>query len=349
MGRDVALEVLRSYLIEEELSSAARFLAEAHALARARHPNIVTVFEVGGDGEVPYFVMELIEGQTLASLIPSGPSLPLERAVAILADLAPAIDSLHQHGIVHRDIKPQNVMLDPAGRAILMDLGISRILDASLATLTGPQIGTSPYMSQEQVRGEHVGPASDIYALGILAYHLLAGRPPFLGDSVFVMHAHVYDAPPPLEELRPRLPESVYAAIAAAIAKEPEDRPATARDFLSRLTAAQPTIIVPHHAPPSAPAPPEPQPARQAAPDPGPPPAASPLPVGAGMYFVNVDKPLKQALVHADACMWYRTEKREQDGGWYGPFASRDAALDFAQTIKEIDRVGNARRCCERL
>lgn len=157
--------------------------------------------------------------------------------IGILSAVASAVDYLHAAGLVHRDIKPLNVMMEPSGRVVLMDFGIARHVAAARRTATGMTFGTPAYMSPEQVRGEPVGPAADIYALGLLTYELLGGRPPFDGASAYVMHAHAYDPPPPLDHARPGLPEGVYAAIEAALAKEQRQRPASAGRFVDLLTS----------------------------------------------------------------------------------------------------------------
>ncbi len=212
-----------------------RFAAEADALKRLRHPNIVTVFDIGGDERWPFFTMELIDGPTLAELVASGQGLPADVVLSLMKGLCSAIDHLHRHRLVHRDIKAANVMLGYGGRVVLMDLGIARLLDRKGHTRDGASLGTPEAMSPEQVRGEPVGPAADIYSTGILAYQLLAGEPPFSGDTGAVLHAHAYGRPPPLQIIRPDLPPAIYDAVERALAKDPAGRPATATDFAIEL------------------------------------------------------------------------------------------------------------------
>ncbi len=242
LDREVALKALPMRLAGDA-SLRARFMAEARALASLRHPNIIAFFDIGEEAGQPYFTMELIDGPTLARLISAGQGLPLGEVIAILGGLCSAIDYLHGAGLVHRDIKAANVMRDPGGRTVLMDFGIVRMLDQTQNTRTGSSLGTPETMAPEQVRGQHVGPAADIYALGVVTYQLLAGRPPFVGDTGYVMHAHAYEPPPPLRMLRPGLPEPVYNAIDSALAKTPENRPASAAQFLSALTGAVPLAV----------------------------------------------------------------------------------------------------------
>jgi hypothetical protein len=244
LRREVAVKALMPHLARVS-DLRRRFLAEAQALARLQHPNIVPVFDVGEAEDRPFFAMALVDGQTVAATLAASKHLPLSQVVDLLQSLASALDELHSHGLVHRDVKPQNVMIDRSGRVVLMDLGIARSLDSTSVTQTGSSLGTPQYMAPEQARGQRVGPAADIYALGILSYHLLADRPPFLGDTPSVLHAQAYDQPPPLRELRPDLPESVYRAIDAALSKDPEQRPASAGQFVEMLRDTEPTSVLP--------------------------------------------------------------------------------------------------------
>ncbi|HLZ70933.1 MAG TPA: serine/threonine-protein kinase [Dehalococcoidia bacterium] len=233
LEREVAIKVLLPHLAEDpEIRQ--RFVAEARGIARLRHPNIATIYDVGEADGLPFFTMELIEGPTLARLLLGGP-LPPAQVVALIRSLASAIDYLHRAGLVHRDIKPANIMLEAGGRVVLMDFGIARAIDQTTHTRTGTSLGTPEYMSPEQVRGERVGPASDIYALGVLTYNLLAGKPPFSGDTAYLLFAHAYEPPPPLREQRPNLPEAIYAAVGQALAKDPLQRLATAAAFAAAL------------------------------------------------------------------------------------------------------------------
>jgi serine/threonine-protein kinase len=205
LGREVALKALLPHLARQP-EVRRRFLAEARSLAALRHPNIVGFLDVGEAGGLPFFTMELVEGPTLAQLIGRSGPQPPDAVAAMLLDLASAVDYIHAAGLIHRDIKAANVMLDGAGRTLLMDFGVVRALDNTQFTQTGAALGTPETMAPEQVRGLHTGPATDIYALGILAYQLLAGRPPFVGDTAYVLHAQAYEPPPPLHALRPGLP-----------------------------------------------------------------------------------------------------------------------------------------------
>ncbi len=225
LGREVALKTLLPWQVADP-EIRRRFLAEAQALAALRHPNIVTVYDVGEADGVPFFTMERIEGRTLGQILSEEGPQPLGRVTELIRALGSAIAYLHSAGLVHRDIKPANIMVEPSGRPVLMDFGIARSLDGARLTQTGASIGTPAYMAPEQVRGEVVGPPADVYALGVVTYQLLAGRPPFAGDTAHVLHAQAYDPPPPLRATRPDLPPTAHDAVARALAKQPEHRPA---------------------------------------------------------------------------------------------------------------------------
>lgn len=238
--RDVAIKVLSLHWADEhqEEEMRRRFLAEAQALGGLSHPNIVTLYDVGETPERPYFVMELIRGRTLDELLKEAGRLDLPRVIAIVTPLASALDLLHAAGKVHRDVKAANIMLTDAGRIVLMDLGIARDLTAVGLTTTGATLLSAESASPEQCRAQKVGPPSDIYSLGVVTYQMLSGRLPFLGDTLTLIHAHSYEPPPPLWELRPGLPGGVYAAVQEALAKNPARRPSAAGAFTAALRDA---------------------------------------------------------------------------------------------------------------
>ena len=249
---EVALKVLLPHMAADP-DIRSRFVAEWQALARIRHPNVVVVHDIGealplpglgegrGEGQGrPFFTMELIDGWTLADFVHYGRGLAINQVIEILTSLCSAIDWLHAAGIVHRDIKAANVMRDRNGRVVLMDFGIAHSLDQAGRTHMGAGIGTPETMAPEQVRGQPVTPAADIYALGILSYQLLAGRLPFIGDTVSVLHAQTHEPPPPLRDARPGLARWVYDAVDAALAKDPGRRPKSAGAFLKALSGAAP-------------------------------------------------------------------------------------------------------------
>ncbi len=256
--RQVAVKVLRPQLAadpEARKAFLARFRREADATAALDHANIVPIYEFGEDGDVAYLVMPYLPGGSLADLLAREGPLPLKRALAYLSQAAAALDYAHAHGIVHRDVKPSNLLLHPDGRLLLADFGIARITglldagpdgtptvlaaeDASL-TLAGRAMGTPQFMAPEQIRGEPVGPAADIYALGLVAYAMLAGRPAFDGDtSEEVLRQQLYARPPRLSAQRRDIPPQAEAALNWALAKSPGERPTSAGAFARALKDA---------------------------------------------------------------------------------------------------------------
>jgi serine/threonine-protein kinase len=234
LQRDVALKTLLPHLAEER-EVRDRFIAESQRIAQLHHPNIITVYDVGEAEGRPFFTMELIEGYTLNRLMSDG-GQPLTRVAGMMQGLCSAVDYLHQHHLVHRDIKPANIMIDAeSGRVVLMDFGVARVIDQKQFTQTGISIGTPTAMAPEQVRGKPAGPAADIYSLGVLTYQLLTGKPPFSGDTAYILYAHAHESPPPLRELVEGLPETAYEAVDSALAKSPERRPRQASDLAAAL------------------------------------------------------------------------------------------------------------------
>jgi serine/threonine-protein kinase len=234
--RDVALKVFDEL---EDAGKLARFRREAIAAARVDDPRIVTVFESGDVEGVPFIAMRLVPGPSLGELVARAGPLPPARALAILEDVASAVDAAHQHGLVHRDIKPANVLLDLDDRAYLSDFGVARLEDLPGLTRRGDWLGTVEYVSPEQADGHPATAASDIYAFGVLAYEVLCGRPPFVHrQASAVLVAHVRDVPPPVRSINPLLPERIDTALAPALAKAPADRPAQARDVVESLRDA---------------------------------------------------------------------------------------------------------------
>ena len=247
LERTVALKVLLPHLAADA-EDRQRFLAEARALAALRHPGIVTVYEAGESEGQPFIAMELVEGETLAARAARSGPLPLIRVLPIIISLAAALDVVHAAGLVHRDVKDSNVLIEPSGRVVLMDFGIALATSRARLTQVGYGMGTPESASPEQIRGDQVGPAADSYALGVLTYQLLAGRLPFSGDIAHVLYAQAHLPPPPLREARPGLPAAVYAAVEAALAKDPADRPESAGAF-ARMLAGQDAVAVPQTAP----------------------------------------------------------------------------------------------------
>ena len=234
----VAVKVLAPHLVWEQ-KFVERFIREARAARKLRHPGIVTVYDVGQEAGWYYIVMEYLEGQTLTELIRERGPMPPEGAVRILRPLAEALDYAHHKGLVHRDVKPGNVIVDPAGQVTLTDFGIARAVRETRLTATGTVVGTPEYMSPEQVKGLTADARSDQYSLGVVAYEVLSGRVPFEAESTLaLLHKVAYDPPPPIRQARPDLSVGVEAVLRKVLAKEPGDRYGTTNDFVEALGRA---------------------------------------------------------------------------------------------------------------
>lgn len=235
-GRAVALKVLRDDVGIDPVYRE-RFRREGALLAALRHPHVVPIYGMGEiDGEL-YIATRLVAG-TLKQIICHGP-LDLDVAIRMLTAVAEAIDTAHAAGIVHRDIKPANVLIDPGYHAYLGDFGLARDPDGEKLTLPGQVLGTLDYMAPEHLEAEGVGTPADIYAFTCLAVETLTNEVPFpRGTDAAVMYAHVVDPPPSVHERRPELPPALDGAIAAGMAKDPDDRPPTARALLGEMLRA---------------------------------------------------------------------------------------------------------------
>ena len=248
LDRYVAVNVLAPHLVWDK-ESVQRFVREARAAARLKHAGIVTIYDVGQEASWYYFVMEYLEGETLTEVIQQRGQLPPDEVVRVLRPLADALDYAHHRGLVHRDIKPGNVIVSPEGLVTLTDFGIARAAQETRLTATGTIVGTPEYMSPEQVRGLTADARSDQYSLAVVAYEMLAGRVPFEADSTLaLLHMVAYEPPPSIREARPELPMEVEAVLTKALAKEPGDRYATAvafADALGRALAGEEVVKAP--------------------------------------------------------------------------------------------------------
>jgi serine/threonine protein kinase/beta-lactam-binding protein with PASTA domain len=230
LGRKVALKVMAERYAEDG-EFVERFRREAQAAARLNHPNIIAVYDRGEADGRPYIAMEYLQGRTLKQVIQKEGQLPPERAIAIAMQVLAGLRYAHEHGVVHRDVKPHNVLVGDDGRIKVTDFGIAHAGDPQM-TEVGSIVGTAQYLSPEQARGRAVGPQTDIYSLGVVLYEMLAGRVPFEGDSsVAIAMQHVSDAPPPLQALAPDVPDSLALVVAHAMLKEPSQRYGSADEF----------------------------------------------------------------------------------------------------------------------
>src|SRR4051812_32237051 len=255
LGRDVAIKTLRSDLARDATFQL-RFRREAQNAAALNHPAIVAVYDTGEEHgpsgeELPYIVMEFVNGRTLKEVLTAEGRLMPRRALEIVADICSALEFSHRHGIIHRDIKPGNVMLTQTGQVKVMDFGIARALasGASTMTQTSAVIGTAQYLSPEQARGESVDARSDVYATGCVIYELLCGHPPFVGDNpVSVAYQHVREDPRAPSESNPDVTPAIDAIVLKALAKNPANRYQSAGEMradLLRAAAGRPVLATP--------------------------------------------------------------------------------------------------------
>jgi serine/threonine protein kinase len=328
LDRHVALKILPHELLERSGFSE-RFSREARLIARLEHPNIVPLYAFGIDAEVPWMALRLVTGGHLGERLEASP-LPIDPGLRMFRMIASALDHAHAHAVIHRDLKPQNVLLGERGELYLADFGVARLLEAGTAlTQTGAAIGTPQYMAPEQAKGEDVGPAADIYALGVMAYRWLGGALPFDADTPYaVMYKHVA-SPLPLEPLAGLHPLA-RAAIEKALAKSPGDRWTTATQFIDALAHALLSIAT---------ASPEPMPPIQRAPAP----EAAPVPQPAVAPSASDQKARPRLAVAIAATfavlavgalafgwLWTRPSEREATRSSTSPIVATPSASDPA-------------------
>lgn len=238
LNRVVAIKVLREqYAVNQQFL--ARFRREAQAAAGLAHPNIVNVYDVGRDSDTWYIVQELIDGTDLATMIRQQGQFSVPQATEVMAQVCAALDYAHSKGIIHRDVKPHNILIDSRGTAKVVDFGIAKGVNDVTMTDAGTALGTAGYISPEQATGSPLTPASDLYSSGVVLYEMLTGRLPFIGDTaVSVAMQHVRNPPPPPTRFNARIPRPVEQVILRALEKMPDRRFASGDEFVAALRAA---------------------------------------------------------------------------------------------------------------
>ncbi|HVJ50555.1 Stk1 family PASTA domain-containing Ser/Thr kinase [Desulfitobacterium sp.] len=239
LNRIVTVKVLREQFASDE-DFVRRFRREAQSAASLSHPNIVSIYDVGKDGDTEYIVMEYVEGQNLKELIRNYAPLSSEQSINLARQIAEAIRHAHEHHIIHRDIKPHNILVTADGRAKVTDFGIARAVSAATMTHTGDMVGSVHYLSPEQAKGVPTNEQSDLYSLGIILYELLTGKVPYDGETpIAIALKHLQEVPVPPSKLNPQISQGLENVILRAIAKAPEQRYQTAVELINDLTHVQ--------------------------------------------------------------------------------------------------------------
>ncbi|MFZ2541925.1 MAG: serine/threonine-protein kinase [Gallionella sp.] len=244
IDRVVAIKTINLGLaLEEKEEYESRFYQEAKAAGRLNHPNIVTIYDVGKNGDVAYIAMEFLEGRELRGIMNDDGLLSVGQVLDIVAQVAQGLAYAHEHDIVHRDVKPSNVMVVRDGHVKITDFGIARMSSSAVRTQTGMVLGSPKYMSPEQVTGKLIDQRSDIFSLGVVLYEMLTGQAPFNGDNVnAIMYQTLNAIPASPNSLNPEVPEMIDFIVAKALAKKLEDRYQNARDFAVDLRACRETM-----------------------------------------------------------------------------------------------------------
>jgi eukaryotic-like serine/threonine-protein kinase len=244
LGRTVAIKTITLVGTEEERAHfEARFLQEARAAGGVGHPSIITIYDVGREGDVAFMAMELLEGRELRDLIRGGSLAPSE-AVEIAARVAEALAAAHERGVIHRDVKPGNIMVLTDGRVKIMDFGIARLRDPDVKTATGMMLGSPRYMSPEQVAGDSFDHRADIFSLGVVLYEMLTGITPFSGDDITQLMFQVVNASAvPPSHVNRSLPPVLDYILARALKKKPDERYGSAAEFAADLRDAIPDVL----------------------------------------------------------------------------------------------------------
>ncbi|MEQ1526286.1 MAG: serine/threonine-protein kinase [Gallionella sp.] len=241
IDRVVAIKTINLSLASDEMEEyEGRFYQEAKAAGRLSHPNIVTIYDVGRNDDVAYIAMEFLEGRELRDIMNDGGLLPVHQVLDIVAQVASGLAYAHEFGIVHRDVKPSNIMVVRDGHVKITDFGIARMASSAVRTQTGMVLGSPKYMSPEQVMGKFTDQRSDIFSLGVMLYEMLTGQAPFVGDNVnAIMYQTLNTIPAPPNTLNPAVPQMVNFIVAKALTKGLEDRYQEAKDFAEDLRSCR--------------------------------------------------------------------------------------------------------------
>jgi eukaryotic-like serine/threonine-protein kinase len=241
IDRVVAIKTINlSLAMDEKDEYESRFYQEAKAAGRLSHPNIVTIYDVGKSGEIAYIAMEFLQGRELRDVLNDGKRMPVEQVINIVAQVAQGLAYAHEYGIVHRDVKPSNIMIVRDGHVKITDFGIARMASAAVRTQTGMVLGSPKYMSPEQVVGKQTDQRSDIFSLGVMLYEMLTGQAPFAGENInAIMYQTLNSVPPPPSTLSPNVPEMLNFIVAKALAKKLDHRYQDAKEFAGDLYACR--------------------------------------------------------------------------------------------------------------
>ena len=245
IDRVVAIKTINLSLAQEEKEEyEGRFYQEAKAAGRLSHPNIVTIYDVGKSGDVAYIAMEFLEGRELRDILNDEQMIPVREVLDITAQVAMGLAYAHEHDIVHRDVKPSNIMVAQEGHVKITDFGIARMASSSVHTQTGMVLGSPKYMSPEQVMGRAIDRRSDIFSLGIMLYEMLTGHSPFTGENVNAIMYQTLNAIPPMPgTLNPDVPDMLNFIVAKALAKNVDDRYQSARELAEDLRTCRDNLL----------------------------------------------------------------------------------------------------------
>ena len=247
IDRTVAIKTINLGLAQEEKEEyEGRFYQEAKAAGRLSHPCIVTIYDVGKSGDIAYIAMEFLEGRELRDILNDSERIPLAQVLSIVAQVAQGLAYAHERGIVHRDVKPSNVMVAHDGNAKITDFGIARMASSAVRTQTGMVMGSPKYMSPEQVMGRQTDQRSDIFSLGVMLYEMLTGQAPFVGENInAIMYQTLNATPAPPGTMHPGVPDMLNFIVAKALAKGLDDRYQNAADFANDLLVCRNTLSTP--------------------------------------------------------------------------------------------------------